>query len=101
MVNPDFNMIGSGAPEGGFAPLVLVRNAARGAAIHVIPDALPAARRLSASHTLNPQEQNLHETLTAIHGGSRRYNWPIVHTDAHDTAWALRVMVEFPDWSRQ
>lgn len=42
VVNPDFNLIGSGAPEGGFAPLVLVRNARRGAAIHVIPDTLPA-----------------------------------------------------------
>lgn len=145
VVNPDFNMIGSGAPEGGFAPLVLVRNARRGEAIHVIPDALPAdlaalaeplsvalhgvnraevgpgskvvvlgagaiglgavvglrrrgvtdivsvdlspqrlelARRLGASHTINPKEQDLREALTAAHGGGDRYGWPIVHSDA-------------------
>lgn len=145
VVNPDFNMIGSGAPEGGFAPLVLVRNARRGEAIHVIPDSLPAdiaalaeplsvalhgvnraevgpgskvvvlgagaiglgavvglrrrgvtdivsvdlsprrlelARRLGASHTVNPKEQDLREALTAAHGGGDRYGWPIVQTDA-------------------
>src|SRR5690606_37175280 len=145
VVNPDFNMIGSGAPEGGFAPLVLVRNARRGAAIHVIPESLPtdiaalaeplavalhgvtraevgpgskvvvlgagpiglgavvalryrgvtnivsvdlsprrltAARRLGASHTVNPREQDLYEALAAIHGGGQRYRWPVVRTDA-------------------
>lgn len=36
------NLIGNGGPEGGLTPLLLVRNAALGDAIHPIPDHLPA-----------------------------------------------------------
>lgn len=35
------NMIGNGGPEGGFAPLLLVRNAADGGCLFPIPDGLP------------------------------------------------------------
>jgi threonine dehydrogenase-like Zn-dependent dehydrogenase len=35
------NRIGNGGPEGAFAPLLLVRNAAAGASLFPIPDALP------------------------------------------------------------
>lgn len=42
IVNPmgDGNMIGNGAPAGGFAPLLRVPNATRGQSIHPIPDEL-------------------------------------------------------------
>jgi len=36
--------IGNGAPEGGFAPWLLVRDAARVASVHPIPERLPALR---------------------------------------------------------
>jgi threonine dehydrogenase-like Zn-dependent dehydrogenase len=35
------NMIGNGGSEGGFAPLLLVRNAAAGESLLLVPDALP------------------------------------------------------------
>jgi (R,R)-butanediol dehydrogenase/meso-butanediol dehydrogenase/diacetyl reductase len=35
------NMIGNGGPEGGFAPKILVRNAAEGRSLFTIPDSLP------------------------------------------------------------
>ena len=46
IVNPigDGNAIGNGAPEGAFAPLLLVRNATRGNSVYPIPDDLPFDR---------------------------------------------------------
>ena len=43
VLNPmgDGNAIGNGAPEGGFSPFLLVRNATLGGSIHPIPDDLP------------------------------------------------------------
>lgn len=35
------NMIGNGGAEGGFAPKLLVRNAAEGGSLYVLPDAVP------------------------------------------------------------
>lgn len=42
VVNPmgDGNMIGAGAPEGAFAPLLRVRNASVGGSLHPIPDTM-------------------------------------------------------------
>lgn len=42
VVNPmgDGNMIGAGAPEGAFAPLLLVRDASIGGSLHPIPDTM-------------------------------------------------------------
>lgn len=42
IVNPmgDGNMIGNGAPDGGFAPLLRVPNATLGASIHAMPESL-------------------------------------------------------------
>lgn len=37
----DLGRIGNGSPEGGLAPLVLVREAARGGRLHRVPDDLP------------------------------------------------------------
>lgn len=42
IVNPDDNLIGSGGPGGGFAPLLAVRNARRGVNVLTIPDHLSA-----------------------------------------------------------
>ncbi|MEH6549134.1 MAG: zinc-binding dehydrogenase [Pseudomonadales bacterium] len=38
VVDPMHHLIGNGGPEGGFAPLLLVRDAAPGKTVHVIPD---------------------------------------------------------------
>jgi len=40
VVNPDSNLIGSGGPDGGFAPFILVRGARRDVDVFSIPDQL-------------------------------------------------------------
>lgn len=77
IINPmgNGNAIGNGAPEGAFAPRLLVRNASRGDSVHPIPDDLPFERAALAEplsvgmHAVNRAAPEAKDKVAIFGGG--------------------------------